>query len=200
MTLRSPRVNALTIAIVVASAAISATLAVPLFTGTVFPSGDVAGFHVPLRHLYQQALQSGNSFLWTPALGNGLYVHGEGQAGMTHPLHLVLYRFLPLATALNLEMLSSYAFAFAGMWLLMRRLGLPGEGALAAAMAFAFCGFNLLHLNHLTLVAVASHIPWLLWAADMLLVEATPRRRAAGFAGVALTLGSQFLLGFPQSV
>jgi hypothetical protein len=86
------------------------------------------------------------------------------------------------------------------MWLLLRRLGIGIESSVAGAMIFTFSGFNLLHLNHLNMVAVASHIPWLLWAADQLLQGSTHRSRAAGFAGVALTLGSQLLLGFPQAV
>ena len=135
MTPRSPRLDALTLSIVVASAAMSAALAIPLLTGTVLPAGDVAGFHIrsgtcTSRHSSRAAPSSGRR-----PLGNGLDVHGEGQAGMTHPVHLALYRFLSLSTAVNLEMLGSYGFAFAGMWLLMRRLGLTREAALAAAMA-----------------------------------------------------------------
>ncbi len=175
-------------------------LAVPLCTGKIFPFGDIASFHAPLRLLYQQALTSGSSFLWTSELGNGIYVHGEGQAGMAHPLHLALYRLLPLGLALNLEMLASYALAFSGTWLLLRRLGMGREPSVAGAMVFAFSGFNLLHLNHLNVVAVASHVPWLIWSADLLLAGSSRRTRAAGFAGVALTLGSQLLLGFPQAV
>jgi hypothetical protein len=175
-------------------------LAVPLCTGKIFPFGDIAALHVPLRLLYQQALASGSSFLWTSELGNGIYLHGEGQAGMAHPLHLALYRLLPLGIALNLEMLASYGLALSGMWRLLRRLGLPREPSIAGAMVFAFSGFNLLHLNHLNMVAVASHIPWLLWAADLLLLGSSQRTRAAGFAGVALIFGSQLLLGFPQCV
>jgi hypothetical protein len=193
---RSPLATSL----LAACAVLFGALAVPLCTGKIFPFGDMAAFHVPLRLLYQQALTSGSSFLWTSDLGNGIYVHGEGQAGLAHPLHLVLYRLLPLGVALNLEMLASYGLAFSGMWLLLRRLGIGVESSVAGAMLFAFSGFNLLHLNHLNMVAVVSHIPWLLWTADLLLHESTPRTRAAGFAGVALTLGSQLLLGFPQAV
>ena len=194
------RLSALSASLLAACALLFGALTVPLFTGSVFPFGDMAALHVPLRALYQQALHSGDSFLWTSDLGNGLYIHGEGQAGMAHPLHLLLYRFLPLGVALNLEMLTSYAVALTGMWLLLRRLGFGLEPSLAGAMVFAFSGFTLLHLNHLNMVAVASHIPWLLWASDLLLVGTTPRLRAVGFAGVAVTLGSQLLLGFPQCV
>ena len=70
----------------------------------------------------------------------------------------------------------------------------------AGALLFAFSGFQLLHLNHLNMVAVTAHIPWLLYSADVLMTAPEPRRRAVAFAGIGLTLGSALLLGFPQGV
>ena len=40
----------------------------------------------------------------------GYYLFGEGQLGMAHPWHLLLYRFLPLTPAFNIEIVSSYVF------------------------------------------------------------------------------------------
>jgi hypothetical protein len=170
-------------------------LTLPVLTWKVFPFGDMSAFHVPMRFLYREALRAGDTFLWTPWLESGLYIHAEGQTGMAHPLHLLTYRFLPLTLAINLEMLSAYAFALAGMWLLLRRLGIRSEAAFGGAMTFAFGGFMLPHLNHLTAIVVAAHIPWVVLASDRLLGGS-----AWGFAGVALLLGSQVLLGFPQIV
>jgi hypothetical protein len=67
-------------------------------------------------------------------------------------------------------------------------------------MVFAFSGFNLLHLMHVNMIAVVSHAPWILLAAHVLLTSADSRARAWAFAGVALLLASQLLLGFPQCV
>jgi hypothetical protein len=153
-----------------------------------------------MRFLYHEALRHGDSMLWSPALGSGLYLHAEGQSGMTHPLHLLIYRALPLTAAINIEMMASYVFGFAGMLLLLRQLSVGRDAAFAGALLFAFSGFQLLHLNHLNVVAVAAHIPWMLYAADVVMVAPEPRRRAIAFAGVALVMGSQLLLGFPQGV
>jgi hypothetical protein len=119
---------------------------------------------------------------------------------MFHPLHQILYRVFPLAVAFNLELLASYVAAFAGMFWLMRRLGFDRTAALFAAMLFAFSGFLILHLNHVNLVAVIAHLPWLLAAADLLLTASTRPMRAAGFAAVAAIVTSEILLGFPQAV
>ena len=173
-------------------------LAVPLVTWTVLPYGDMGGFHVPMRFIYREALRSGASFLWSPWLDSGLYLHAEGQTGMAHPIHLLMYRLLPLTAAVNLEMLGAYALAFAGMWLLLKRLGMHTIAAFGGALTFAFAGYMLPHLNHLNAIAVAAHVPWLILFADRILDPSKSARR--GFAGVALALGSQILLGSPQGV
>src|SRR6266436_4037118 len=97
------------------SAALFAPLLFPLVTGRVFTLDDLGSYHVPFRFLYSTALHSGDSILWTPAVFAGYYAFGEGQIGMAHPWHLLLYRFLPLVAAVNLEIVASYAVLFAGV-------------------------------------------------------------------------------------
>ena len=90
--------------------------------------------------------------------------------------------------------------AFAGTWWLLRRLRFDAMPALFGAMLVAFSGFALLHHHHVNMVAVVAHLPWLLGAADVLIVEDGRRQRRLAFAAVALILGSAFLIGFPQAV
>ncbi|MGH9034858.1 MAG: hypothetical protein ACRD0O_03775, partial [Acidimicrobiia bacterium] len=177
-----------------------ASLAIPLLTGRIFVFNDLTWFHLPMRHVYQQALRAGDSLLWTPSILSGFHLHGEGQVGLLHPLHLALYRLFPLSAAFNLELLASYAGAFAGTYWLLRRLRVEGGASLLGAMLFAFGGFNLLHHHHLNTVAVVAHVPWLLGCVDVLLTDGSRRRCAAAFAGVALIFTSEHLLGFPPGV
>jgi hypothetical protein len=191
-----------TIAILIAicSAALLAPLLVPLFSGRVFVANDLSWFHLPMRYLYREALNSGDSVLWTPSIFAGFYIHGEGQLGLLHPFHQLLYRFVPLQAAFNLELIASYIAAFGGTFWFFRRLQLSPTAALFGAMLFAFCGFNQLHHQHMNMVAVVAHLPWLLAASDVLIVDERRRARILGFAAIALILGSEFLLGFPQAV
>lgn len=182
------------------SAALFLGLAWPVFFRLIFPVSDIGSFHVPMRHLYQQALHAGDSVLWTPSVFAGFYIHGEGQLGAFHPLHQLLYRVLPLDIALNLQVLASYAWGFAGMYWLLRRLQLSPAGSLFGAMVFGFSGFQVLHYTHVNAVAVVAHMPWLLACLDVVLAGERPARRAAGYAGVALVVASELLLGFPQGV
>ena len=193
--------NAITlVSIAAASTALFLALAAPLLSGRVFVYGDLQAFHIPLRQDYQQALIHGDSILWTPSILSGFYIFGEGQIGMLHPLHQILYRALPLAVAINLEMLASYAFAFAGEFWLLTRLGAGVAASAFGAMLFAFCGFNLLHIDHVNVVAVVAHLPWLLAATHVLFTTDRRAAAAAAVAGVALLFTSGFLLGFAQAV
>jgi hypothetical protein len=192
--------RALAVLIVACSAALLAPLAVPLFTGRVFVFNDLSWFHLPTRHLYQQALESGDSVLWTPSIFAGYYLHGEGQIGAFHPFHQFIYRLLPLGPAFNIELIANYVAAFAGTFWFLRRLQFARPPSLFGAMLFAFSGFNLLHHQHLNVVAVVAHMPWLVAAADVAIVEERQRVRTLGVAAIALILGSELLLGFPQAV
>src|SRR5215831_10390869 len=184
----------------ICSVALFVPLAWPFVTGRVFVFDDLYNFHLPLRSLYADALGAGHLLLWTPAVYGGVYLHGEGQLGMLHPLHLALYGLLPLQAAFNLELLANYVMAYAGMVWLLSRLELGPSARLIGAMLFAFSGFQLLHHHHLNLVAVTAHLPWLLACEDALITADRARRWAIGFAGVALVVASEVLLGFPQAV
>jgi Bacterial membrane protein YfhO len=162
--------------------------------------GDILEYHVPLRQLYQRMLADGDRTLWTSSLFAGYDLHGEGQLGLYHPLHRMLYRFLPLDLALNLEILFGYACALAGMYWFLRRLRLASHAALFGAMTFALGGFMLTHYSHVNMIGVVAHMPWVLACFDVLIVADRRWHRAGAYAGVALLIGSQALLGFPQAV
>ena len=182
------------------AAALFLPLVVALATNRVFTLDDLALFHVPTRYLYAQALSAGDAISWTPSLASGFYLHGEGQVGMLHPLHLLLYSALPFAAAFNLDIIFNYGFALAGGVLLLRRFGMSAPAAWLGGLLIAFSGFNLMHLLHVNAIAVAAHLPWLMLTAELVVMAKSGIERMAGAIGVALVLGSAFLMGFPQCV
>ena len=98
------------------------------------------------------------------------------------------------------EYLLPYPLMMLGMWLwLKRRLG-RSDAAMFGGLVFTFSSFNLLHFVHPNAVAVIAHIPWLLWAIDVVLADSRRRRVALATALIALLTGSQLLLGYPQYV
>jgi hypothetical protein len=173
-------------------------LARPLLTGRVPVFGDLGAFHLPLRDFYASCLQKGESFDWMPGMYAGLFLTGEGEHGPYHPLHLLFYRFLPLDVAFGFEAVLAYPLMLLGTFLFLRRHAGPA-GALLAGLLYAFSANNLYHANHLNLVAVLAHLPWLLWLEERVAL-ATGAARWLAAAGVALLTGSQLLLGQPQAL
>jgi len=175
-------------------------LSVPLLTGKVYTHIDLGAFHLPDRAFYQDCLRSGDSFLWNPRVLCGHYAHGEGQGGFLHPYHYLLYRFLPLQIAFNLELLLSYPAMLAGCFLLFRRWSYSRAAALFATFIFTFSGFGLLRAAHMHLVEMTVHLPWLLLAIDCAFTSGSPRRRVWAIFAVAVLTASELLLGYPQFV
>jgi hypothetical protein len=187
-------------AIAAAATILFAPLLLPLVTARVFTLDDLGAFHLPFRYLYRTALRSGDSILWSPALFSGFYAFGEGQVGAAHPFHWLLYRFLPLGTAFNLEILVNYVVLCAGGRLLLSRLGVSREASWVGAAVFAFGGSALRHFVHVNAIAVLAHAPWLFLTTHDLLTSFSRRRRTVAFVGTASLLASQLLLGHPQYV
>ncbi|MBL7646014.1 MAG: YfhO family protein [Candidatus Hydrogenedentes bacterium] len=178
----------------------AAALFYPLMRGNLYLGSDLGAYHLPVRAFYSHCLKEGLSFLWWPDQFCGYYIHGEGQGGMLHPLHLLLYRALPLDWAFNLEFVSGYLIAYGGMAALLRRWSLPWYAALFGANGFAFSGFTLIHFMHMQAIAIIGHLPWMLLAADVLLKSDDGRALRKAWAALALLAASQLLLGYPQYV
>ena len=183
-----------------AAAVLLLALMTPMLVGHVYVADDLGAYHLPARAFYAKCLAAGDRFDWWPDLFGGIYLTGEGQAGTYHPLHFALYRFLPLSLAFGLEICLSYPLMLAGMYLWLKRRLRRRDAAVFGAIVFAFSGFNLLHLMHVNAIAVIAHIPWILWLTDVALTDRQPRRAAWALLGVALLVGSQILLGYPQYV
>ncbi|MEK7794202.1 MAG: hypothetical protein AAB353_06720, partial [Candidatus Hydrogenedentota bacterium] len=175
-------------------------LAWPLFANEIFLEHDVGAVFVPLRWFYAQCLASGDSFLWLPNIYMGVYLQGEGQTGMTHPLHWALYKFLPFTSAFDLELLLSYPALFAGTVLWLRRWKLPNAAVLFGALLFTFSGYPIISWLWLVHVEVLAHTPWLLWCIDMAMRDRSPRKVTGALFGVTVLTASAILAGYPQMV
>ncbi len=175
-------------------------MAMPLLAGGHRIVSDLLLYHYPVRWAYRESLLNGHSFAWNPWIGCGTYIHAEGQAGMCHPFHLLLYRFVDVATGLDIEVAFGFALAVAGAWLFFRRWGLRHAVSLWGGCLYAFCAVNLSNWENVNIVTIMAHAPWALWTLDILLTGSSRGRRLAGMIGFALVTGSELLLGYPQAV
>jgi hypothetical protein len=179
------------------------TDALPIFRGTSHADAalnDLTHQALPYRLFYQRCLRSGDSFLWCPDVQCGFDLHGEGQAGMCHPLHLLVYRLLPLQGALEVELLLNLPLTLLGMVYFLRRWKLGWDVCLFGGMAFAFSGYILIRLVNPNAVDIIAHYPWLLLAVDVAMREPERGRAAWGLPAAMLLVGSMVLCGYPQYV
>ncbi|MCY2994608.1 MAG: YfhO family protein [Planctomycetota bacterium] len=179
---------------------ILAIMALPLRSGQVHTQDDLGWLHLPVRVFYADCLARGEAFDWMPGLFSGFYLSGSGDAAGYHPLHWLLYRWLPLPVAFEIELLVNYPLLFCGTFLWLWRIGLRRDVALVGSLFFTLTSFSLLHFIHPNMVGSLAHLPWLLAVIDLAVCAPQPARRCwAGLAIVLLT-GSQILLAHPQTV
>lgn len=161
----------------------------------MFFFGDIARFFYPTRVLYADALSAGRLPLWQPEILTGIPLLAEMQTGALYPLHLFLYRFLPVDLALNYDILGHLAFLGAGMFLFARVKNISTGGAMLGAMALTLGGFGAARITHPNVLSVAAWLPWLLYFYE--------QWRARWHAGVMWALlvcafAMQWLGGHPQ--
>jgi hypothetical protein len=183
-----------------AALVILAVIAWPMANGLMYTYDDLGGLHIPARFFFSRSLAEGHSYLWNPYVHCGYYQLGEGQVGMYHPLHRLLYGSLPFTAAFNAEFFLSYPFMLAGMYLFLRRWQVRRDAAMFGALAFTFSGFNLLHFMHMHVIAIVAHIPWLLLSIDVAIRSESRRRAAGAYLAVLILTASQLLLGHAQFV
>ena len=123
-----------------------------------FYFGDIFRLYYPQRAVYAQALRQGRLPLWSPDILSGYPLLAEGEMGAFYPLNLLLYGLLPMDIALNYSIILHFMIAGLAMYLFARSLGLGPFGGLMAGLTYAFSGFFIGHVDHLSIMAAA---PWL---------------------------------------
>ncbi len=167
--------------------------------------GDLVSFLLPIYTFAQDSLRAGRLPLWNPHLYLGAPHVAEVQGGWLYPPNLLTLLLTPRLSYRTLELLSILHiwWAGAGTYVLLRSLRRGADGqrlrrwaALAAALAFMFSDPLLIHFGNYNLLAVASWLPWVLWAFLRTAGHAHPWR-ATLLAGLLLGIGT--LAGHPQT-
>ena len=193
-------VSILTTAILLAAVVLMGILSYPLMVGQIFLEDDIASVFIPFRHFFAESLKSGDDFIWIPNVYNGFYLQGESQTGMTHPLHIALYKYLPFTQAFDLELLISYPFMFLGTVLLLRRWKFPLHAVLFGALLCTFSGYPTSRWLYIVHIGALAHAPWLMYCIDIVMRSARPAKVAVASLGVVLLTASALLIGYPHIV
>ncbi len=160
--------------------------------------GDIFLFFYPTHLAYANALRELRLPLWVSEMMAGFPIYAEGQIGALYPLHLFLYGLLPIDVATNYDILIHLAWVAVGMYLFARAMRLQPVSAFLAALSFGMGGFFYARLQHMSILAAASWLPWLMWAWEKHEQATDRRKRRRWFALLALFSGTQLLAGHPQ--
>ena len=164
----------------------------------VFSFGDLLLFFFPTHLAYANALHEFRLPLWDPQLLNGFPLFAEGQIGAFYPTHPLLYGLLPIDVATNYDILIQLAWVAVGTYLFARALKLEPPSAALAAFAFGAGGFFVPRLQHMSVLATAAWLPWLLWGWEKYSAALGRKARLRWFALLALFSGIQLTGGHPQ--
>lgn len=182
-----------------------------LLVGTAIPIpddifiSDLADGELPGRVEAARLIRAGEMPLWTSGIWTGFPL----QIGCTEPVSLALFTALPPALALGWLIALCLLASSLGTYALARQSGASRLGSALAGFAFAWSGFIVCQLRHLSILTVVSLFPLALLfldraatggSKDVLAARSFPlRRRLLWLAGFAAVFGLQLLAGFPQS-
>ncbi|MEP6652176.1 MAG: YfhO family protein [Myxococcales bacterium] len=164
-----------------------------IITDDIFAS-DLMNENFPYRFALGKALQAGQWPLWVREIYGGFPLLARSEAGVCYPFNIVFFGLLPPYVALNFTILLTLVIAAVGMYFYARDLGGTNLAALLGGVAFAFSGFLLSHLKHLSMFNAACWLPAGLLCLERAIVR-DARRPLLWFAAV---FGLQHLSGNAQ--
>ncbi|MBI4535092.1 MAG: YfhO family protein [Ignavibacteriae bacterium] len=127
-------------------------------TDDIFAS-DIMNEGFPYRYYISEALKSGELPTWLPHIYGGIPLLARAEAGVCYPLNLILFGLLNPYTALNIVILLMFITAALGMYFFVRELDVTVTGAVIAALSFAYSGFMVSHIKHLSMVGTVCWFP-----------------------------------------
>lgn len=172
----------------------------PIGLGGRMPvGGDVTQFQIGLMGVLSRALAGHRLPLWNDLWGYGFPGLAESQMGVYYPPHLLLYGLLSVEAATTVSLVLHQLWAGLGAAWAARGFGASRAGSALAGVAFATCGFFLIHLTHQWGSTVGAWTPWA-WGLGWRLLrgDATAGRPMRTALRLAAVLAVQMLPGHFQ--
>jgi hypothetical protein len=146
----------------------------PLFDDRATIQWDAVDVHYSAQKYFEQSLRTTGLPRWTPFEYSGMPFLADPQTAAWYPLHWPFFLIGITPRALEWELALHALLAFAGAYLLARRLYGHSTAALAAALFYAASGFFAGHSSHLGMFETAALLPWLLWSALIAIETGAP--------------------------
>lgn len=170
----------------------------PILSGQyVYFLDDLKIIYYPIETLYAQFQHNWELPVWANEFGFGQPLLAWGQLGFFTPLHLIMRAlYIPPLVLLQASIVLYFLIGSAAMFIFLIRRNFHQAAAALGAIVFAYCGFNIGHLNHVNFYTSTMLLPLLLIALDALINKST-LGRATTLALVATAIA---VSGQPQVV
>ncbi|MBI5471176.1 MAG: YfhO family protein [Ignavibacteriae bacterium] len=165
-----------------------------VITDDIFTS-DIMNEGFPYRYYMSEALKNGELPIWMPGIYGGMPLLARAEAGVCYPFNLLLFGLLSPYVALNLTILLTLIIAAATMYFFLREIEASTVAAMIGGLAFAYSGFMVSHIKHLSMVGTVSWFPLGLLVIERALRKSNPRALLA----LAAVFGLQNLSGHIQT-
>jgi Bacterial membrane protein YfhO len=156
---------------------------------------DLMNENFPYRFSLGNALKAGHFPLWDRDIYGGFPLLARAESGVCYPFNLVIFGLFPPYVALNITILLTLLTAGIGMYFYTREIGSGQLPGVFGAIAFAFSGYLVAHLKHLSMANAASWLP----VALTLLERAARRNHARPLLWFGVVFGLQHLAGNTQT-
>jgi len=158
---------------------------------TSIPVADPVDSGFPAQELFHRRLLDGDFAMWNPYPAGGTPLASVPHQGFFDPLNLPFLLF-PDRVAPAWIKLAELSVAIAGVFLLLRSLGVSRAASLASGFIYSFSGFQTVWTNW-PQSHVGAYLPWILWGAERLL----RRRNVSSCLTISLVTCAMLLAGFP---
>lgn len=167
-----------------------------LFGHAIFASGEeiIAGYDILVYHYYARAFTSesilnGALPTWNPYEYAGMPFAADPRNCVFYPLNKI-FLFVPISTALTLNLALHVLLAGAGTLLLARALGLGNSAAFLSAVSFMFSGYFIdrIAVGHEILIMGSAYLPWIFLCYEKITQKRRPGWVVAGGLFVALQI------------
>jgi hypothetical protein len=165
-----------------------------LFQGEQFAFRDVGNFYYPLHFRVQQEWRSGRWPLWDAWQNGGQPLVGNPMAAVLYPGKLI-FVLRSYAWGSRLYVVGHTAWAFLGMCVFARSLGVSWAGSALSGLSYAFGAPVLFQYCNVIFLVGAAWVPWGLCAVD----RVVRLRQALGVPALAVVLAMEVLGGDPQA-
>ena len=121
--------------------------------------GDIAYFNYPLKDFLSLSLKNHQLPLWNSNIGTGIPVLADSPIGTFYFPNLILFYLFSAPFAFNASYILIFLTSAIGMYLLCKTYKLSSFSSLFASLAFAYSGFFIARIIHISFIQVVSLLP-----------------------------------------